>query len=396
LIPAGNFATEHRLMLLSAGTRDRRRGAGEHMKSLLPLVNWSRLTGLLQSGRLLPTLGPRILELSGEEGASEEFKTELAGSLVANRRQDALLQLISVRAIDVLAAAGIDSTALKGPLLGESIYHKPGRRLSSDIDLLVAPERLDDAVEVVRGMGYARPADHVGKNGLPLLHFSLAHERGELPPVELHWRIHWYESRFARERLLPPDGNDTDGWRPAPTDELTALLLFYARDGFSGLRQATDLGAWWDRFGAGPPVDVLGSTLRAYPDLRPVLQTAARMAERTVGLPVDRIVGNSGELGFRGRVALRLADPRPYASREQLYAETGLIDGLLMPPGDWRAFIRRQIAPPREVIRDYAQSAAGTHVESTVGYSVRALGRYGLALARLLRLPGAVRARFVS
>ena len=93
---------------------------------------------------------------------------------------------------------------MKGPLLAEAIYGDPGRRLSSDIDLLVAPEQLRSAVEVVRRLGYAAPTDYVQDSGLPLLHFGLVHERRELPPVELHWRVHWYERDFARERLLPP------------------------------------------------------------------------------------------------------------------------------------------------------------------------------------------------
>ena len=97
------------------------------------------------------------------------------------------------------------------------------------------------------------PTDYVQDSGLPLLHFVLVHERGELPPVELHWRVHWYEQRFARERLLPPTAGQEGQWRPAPADELTSLLLFYARDGFIDLRLATDLGAWWDVH--GPDLD---------------------------------------------------------------------------------------------------------------------------------------------
>jgi hypothetical protein len=94
--------------------------------------------------------------------------------------------------------------------------------------------------------------------GLPLLHFVLVHERGELPPVELHWRVHWYERSFARERLLPPAVDPPGDWRPAPADELAALLLFYARDGFIDLRLASDLGAWWDVHGAELSRELLG------------------------------------------------------------------------------------------------------------------------------------------
>jgi len=378
-------------MLLSAGTRARREATRERMRALTTIVDWSRLAEMLRSGRLLPTLGPRILEFA-DDCANGEFAADVATSLDASRRQSALLQLISARAMDALADAGVRSTALKGPLLGEAIYDEPGRRLSGDIDLLVPQEQLSEAVEVVREMGYAKPTDHAGDDGLPLLHFSLAHEHGELPPVELHWRIHWYEAHFARDRLLPPPDRGFNDWRPTPVDELTALLLFYARDGFTGLRQATDLGAWWDKFGSELRFDELGDSLRTYPELQPALSTAVAMAEKTVGLPADRLIEKMGSLGPRSRVVIRLASPRPYASAEQLYAEIGLIDGLLAPPGGLWAFVRRQIAPPREVIRQHTQRARAS---ATVSHSLRVLGRYGLAFARLLRLPGAMRSRFV-
>ncbi len=132
---------------------------------------------------------------------------------------------------------------------------------------------------MVRGLGYGAPTDHIQECGLPLLHFVLTHERGELPPVELHWRVHWYERAFARERPLPPSAVAGD-WRPAPADELAALLLFYASDGFVGLRLASDLGAWWDAYGAELRADGLEELLRSYPALAPVLPTAARAAER--------------------------------------------------------------------------------------------------------------------
>ncbi len=214
----------------------------------------------------------------------------------------------------MLADAGIRSVALKGPLLGESIYGDPGRRLSSDIDLLVPPEQLHTAVEVMRGLGYGAPADHVYDGGLPLLHFMLVHERGELPPVELHWRVHWYERSFARERLLPPAVDPLGGWRPAPADELAALLLFYARDGFVGLRLACDLGAWWDVYGAQLPPRPLDELLRAYPAFARVIPVAVQVAARVVGLPAARIVGEMPRLGLRGRMAVRLANPNPQSS----------------------------------------------------------------------------------
>src|ERR1700733_8281651 len=240
-----NLQAERQLILLSAGTTARRYAMGERASRLTAEVNWSRLAETLRLRRLLPTLGPRIVELA-EGGASEDFAAGGEQAVATARRHGAFLQLMALRTIARLADAGVRSVALKGPLLGEALYGDPGRRPSTDIDLLVAPEQLQTAIEVARGLGYGAPTDHVYGRGLPLLHFTLVHEQGQLPPLELHWRIHWYEEDFARERLLTPVVDPSGGWRPARADELAALLLFYARDGFAGLRLACDAGAWWD------------------------------------------------------------------------------------------------------------------------------------------------------
>ncbi len=376
------FRAEQALILLTACTASHRTAMRECIEAQLAAVSWERLRGLLQAQRLLPTLGPRIVALAGHR-ASAGFASSVAASVEEARRQEALLTLIAERTMGALSVAGIRSAGLKGPALGEAIYGEPGRRLSSDIDLLVAAEQLDAAVEVVRGLGYAPPADYVGARGLPLLHFSLAHESGELPPIELHWRIHWYETRFASERLLAP-GGAPGSWRPSPADELAALLLYYARDGFTALRQAADLAAWWDAFGSDLDEREMAELARGYPALAPAFSTALAVAERTVRLPGRHVAGGA-RLGPRGRVAVRLADVRPHGSRAQLFAEISLIDGLLTPPKGLPAFVRRQVAPPVEVIREHVEKAQRGRVTSTLGYSLRVLGRYALALARLAR-----------
>jgi hypothetical protein len=253
--------------------------------------------------------------------------------------------------------------------------------------LLVAREQLRLAVEVVRGLGYAAPADHVESRGLPLLHFALDHERGELPSVELHWRIHWYEDSFARERLLPSFDAPVKDWRPAPADELIALLLFYARDGFVGLRLAVDLSAWWDVFGDDLPRGAVDEALGAYPALRRVAMVAVRVAERIVGLPAGQIMRDDERLGIRARMAMRLADPNPQSSQSQQYADMGFIDGLLIPPKDFTAFMRRQIILPREVISEYSLRTPDFRAKSPLDYGLRVLARYGLAMLRTIRTP---------
>jgi len=312
-------------------------------------------------------------------------------AITAGRRHGAVLQIISLRVMTALADAGIRSAALKGPLLGEAIYGDPGRRLSSDIDLLVSPEQLQAAVEVVRGLGYDAPTDYVERCGLPRLHFALVHERGELPPVELHWRVHWYERTFARERLLPPTCDQQDGWRPAPSDELVALLLFYARDGFVDLRLASDLSAWWDACGADLPPGAVDELLGVYPALARVIRAAVKAAENTVGLPAAQIIGHMPKLDLRERMAVRLANPNPHASQSQLYADMGLIDGLLMPRGSFGAFVRRQVILPPEVLDELDRRAPKQRARSPLNRGVGMLGRYGLTAARLVRAPETLR-----
>ncbi len=46
-----------------------------------------------------------------------------------------------------------------------------------------------------------------------------------------------------------------------------------------------------------------------------------------------------------------LADPLPRGTEAQINAEMGLIDGMLAPLAGLARFFRRQIAPPREVLR---------------------------------------------
>jgi len=334
-------------------------------------------------------LGPRILDLSRMQ-ASDGFRAAVEQALETGRRRGVFLQLTSDSLVEMLADAGIRSSALKGPSLAEAIHGDPGRRLSSDIDLLVSPEQLHAAVEVVRHLGYGVPADHVLENGLPLLHFTLVHEEAQLPPIELHWRVHWYERRFASERLLPSTADESEGWRPKPVDELAALLLFYARDGFVDLRIATDLSAWWDARGTDLPPGGLGSVLTAYPALPRVIPAAAEVAECVVGLPAGEAIGGSTKLGVRGRLAVRLANPNPRSSVPQLYADMGLVDGLLAPSGGFAAFVRRQLLPPPEVLEQQARHGSRQRARSRLVRAVGVLGRYGLRMASVVRPPEAL------
>jgi hypothetical protein len=78
----------------------------------------------------------------------------------------------------------------------------------------------------------------------------------------------------------------------------------------------------------------------------------------------------------------------PHSGEAQVFADMGLVDGLLTPFGSWRDFVRRQVAPPRDVLPPPAD--ADGKPASRLGHGARVLGRYGLTIAQLLR-PGRAR-----
>jgi hypothetical protein len=121
-----------------------------------------------------------------------------------------------------------------------------------------------------------------------------------------------------------------------------------------------------------------------YPGLTRALQASAMVAGRLVGLPARTLLVGSPEPTARGWVAARLARPYPHASEPQLYADMGLIDGLLSPSGELGGFVRRQLVIPHEVRRGHAHKARRDRVSSTPGHAMRVLGRYAVALAGLV------------
>ncbi len=376
-------SAERRLTLLAAGTAERRR---QHVALAAELADRSdmvRLAHVLRELRVLGALGPRLIELA-PEACGGHLAEQCRQVMDAGRRHATFVQLATAQIVHTLADAGIRSTPLKGPFLAETIYGDVGRRTCGDIDLLVSPDQLEQAVAAVRTLGYGPSEDHVDEDGLPLLHHALAHVRGELPPVELHWRGDRYEARFAQDRLLAPAGAPAGSWRPEPAYELTTLLLFYARDGFAGLRHASDLSAWWDRFGDQLDPGAIAVVLEQYPAFARVIPAALRAGERLLGLP--RISAGGG---VRARAAAQLANPHPALSAPQLYAEMGLIDGLLTPRGGLRPFVRRQLLPPRRVLEQHARASGRDAPRSRLGRAAGTLGRFALALPRML--PGTER-----
>lgn len=344
-------------------------------------VDWAVLERDLRRRRLLALLGERIIEVA-DGSAPAHFVAATEAAAVAGRAQNAYLELASLQIAGLLARAGIPSVFLKGPHLGSVIYGRPGLRLSSDIDLLVAREHLAAAARAVELLGYRILPTQADRGDLPLLHLVVGGDG--LPPLELHWRIHHYESRFSADLLARSREEPGFGRRPTRIDELASLLLFYARDGFVDLRLACDLAAWWDRYGAELSDGALADVLLRYPALERALLAAALAAHRAVALPLKQLLRGDHAIERRIRFAVSLSNPDAAGSEIQQVAETHLIDWLLAPASGHRAALDRQLHYYRRADSDRPNPAVPEPVD-VVLHAVRLARRYALALVRSVR-----------
>jgi hypothetical protein len=361
-------------VLVAAGTRARRAAAAPRMRELLAGVSWPALLDELGRQRLVPLLGGRILEAA--PGAPQPFARAVAEETNAARAAGELGELITLRIAAALEAAGIANVPLKGPLLARALHGDAAMRSSRDIDLLVARADLGPSVDALAPLGWHLDADAAA----PVLHVRLVSDAG-LPDVEIHWRVHWYECAFA-ERALARAVPGPDGVRRLrPEDDLVALVLYHVRDGFAGLRHATDLAAWWD--GDRHPVlaqPLLGATIAAHPSLERALTASAIVLDPLVGIPSGALVPVASPPPRGVRRAAALANPLMRGSAAQITAEVSLVDGLIAPPGRRRAYLRRRALPsPQQLPPDPAGRPLAVRRAEHVA---RLLARWAVALVR--------------
>ena len=340
---------ERRLALLLAGTAQRRAERAFEIHRLAAVADFTWLGQALDNARLLPVLGSRLVD-TVPQAVPDTFRDALEASLVRARRRAALVEQLALWLLRRLEEDGVGVVALKGPHLAERLHGDPGMRASNDIDLLVQPEDFHKAVESLERMGYHSENKAPWIDGLPLFEASLRADDAWRPPIDLHWRLHWYEETFSRRFIRRCEPDDRGFRTPRPLDELAALLIFWSRDGLVGLRHAADVAAWWDRHGAGLPAGALDEITAAHPPLRPMLAAAALHADHTVGVPAHHLLSNPDRSRRRTRLAVRCAALAPPSTPLEAEANVVLMDALLTPHRGAAALVGRHLALPEDVV----------------------------------------------
>jgi Uncharacterised nucleotidyltransferase len=356
---------QQQILFLLAGCARRRRSLSRAARAQLERADFDQLARDLAERRLLPLIGTRAIE-AAPELIPERFRDAVASATAAARARGLLVETATKRLLALLEDRDIRALAIKGAPLALDGHGDLGLRETADVDLLVSVESLDDAVRALVSAGYAADTGPRRPNGLPDLHYELRHET--LPSVDLHWRAYWYESAFSA-RLLSSATRGADGMlRPLPPDLMTSLLLYYARDGFHGVRLAADIGAWWDRHGDSLSAGFLAGYTERFPQLRDPLTAAALVAEQVAGVPGRDWLGPDVDLSPRVSRAVRLADWAQTADRDQMSANISLVAALLRPSGSLGEFARREL-----VLEDGGALASAVH-------TAKLAGRCGIAL----------------
>lgn len=160
------------------------RPAGLHA-AVEAVEDWSRVLREAGAHRLAPLLYWHAREAGVTLPA--EARRPLAAAYARQRRIAAAQAATLSELGAALAGAGIGMVVLKGGALAHQVYAEPGLRPMEDLDLLVAPEHGQDALEVLRARGFVAhaPATRYERlqHHLPIAHRTLD---GVVVSVEIH------------------------------------------------------------------------------------------------------------------------------------------------------------------------------------------------------------------
>lgn len=402
--PAG--APEPRALLL-AGLRVGGHGTALQTLRGISLPTWDATLALASRHGVLPLLARSLLSPGCAVPVPDPIRVRLQRGWRSSGVQNALLLGHLGEVLLRFAEADVPVIVLKGADLAERVYDDVGLRPMADVDLLVRPERIGQAVAVLDALGFV-PEDahgpHPGRHVAPVpenLHVAPMIRRGGIR-VELHYAI----ATVAGAGAIDHDGlwvraeSARIGGVPAlvlsPEDLLLHLCTHLAaHHGFAArLVQVCDIPAVLDRFPDRIDWGLLWSRARAWGVERSVDATFA-LAERLLEWPPppEAMAERASP-----RVGPEIAEVCERLLFEGSPSEMGSANFVrVMGSGSVREraalALARAIPPPREMAFRYGVSPGSPAL--FLRYPMRAaelIGRYAGRTGRALRKdPAAVR-----
>lgn len=312
-----------------------------------PGTTWPRtLSALIESFRAADVVGlaARDLLRGGPDldglPLTEDVRRTLEHVVQTETRHHGFHFAEAARLTGLLEARGVPCLVLKGVALARSVYDHPCERAFRDLDLLVAPDRLETALDVLRSSGYVEACPPKLWQAYRDHHFHVPFEAFGRPRVEVHWALTRPDDpyRLDAEDLLADRTVPED--RPSfPCASSRGQVLHCAtsllRCGFTDLKRLVDL----DRLVRFAPPDWRDLRRMAEPrGLAPAVRLALELCSELFATPVADVLPVFAPLGHARR---RLDD----------LGIRGFPAGL--PPSGWgpaRHLVRFWLVPHRAVI----------------------------------------------
>ena len=155
--------------------------------------DWFVFTRLGRQEGVAPLIHWKWKQQGAPPSTPEQVLSDLATSYYQTAANNAILFRELERIQEALSAAGVPVIVLKGAALATTVYPDPALRPMGDIDLLVRRELLEQASEIVRGLGFqpASEAPELRPGLLNLVSYGieLIDESLDTCLVELHWNL---------------------------------------------------------------------------------------------------------------------------------------------------------------------------------------------------------------
>jgi hypothetical protein len=228
-----------------------------------------------------------------------------------------LWQANVTRALDqalwALDSRGVQTVALKGPVLAERLYPEPGMRRSTDLDLLVAEADIERAAAALEPLGYELE-DGLAARYARRHHHHL-HLAGRCPPViELHFRAYvGFGVTLQAEALLGRargyrTARGAPCWILEPEDELLYLAVHAAGHCFDRLLWLYDLKLFMTQH-PGLDEDIVSTRARAL-GVMAALALSSSVLRRRLGIPMPGTAGGPVPARLGRRMVARFVDGR--------------------------------------------------------------------------------------
>jgi hypothetical protein len=130
---------------------------------------------------LADSISPRELGHSCAEGLVSELHRAAILDAVRERELQRLIEAFGAERIQILL--------LKGAGLAYTVYRSPHLRPRGDLDVLIPPERLADADQLLVSEGWTRAAEPDPTLAAAQRHYRRLYPAGITEQLDLHWRI---------------------------------------------------------------------------------------------------------------------------------------------------------------------------------------------------------------